>query len=125
MFKTYIDIPRRDHMYYMVHDIIMQHNGWNIVTTVYRPNYVRFYFTYKWFQYGKVKALKREVKNYAKQVTYCDRVYCQKLFIAQRDKLFLENCAKSIAGFANAGIQGYTEDRNGETTVNENKEELK
>ena len=59
MFKTYIDIPRRDCMYYIAHYIIMLHNGLDIVTTVYRPNYVRFYFTYKWFQYGKVRAFKK------------------------------------------------------------------
>ena len=116
--KTCIDIPRRAHMYYMVHDIIMQHNGWDIVTTVYRPNYVRFYFTYKWFQYGNVQAFKKEARKYAKQVTYYDRVYCTKLFIAQRDKLFSENCAKAIARFSYATVQGDSEGRDGETTVN-------
>ena len=123
MLKTYIDVPRRDYIYYMVHDLITLDNGWDILTIVYKPNYVRFYFSYKWFQYGKVRAFKKKARNYAKQVTYYDRVYCPKLFIAQRDKLFLENCAKAIAVFANAGIQGNPESKDDKTTVN--KEKLK
>lgn len=123
MFKTYIDIPRRDHMYYIVHDIIMKHNGLDIVTTVYRPNYVRFYFTYKWFQYGKVRALKKAVKNYEKHFQYYNTSDSLKLFIAQRDKLFSEQCKKAVAGFSHDGIQGNPEGRDDETTVN--KEESK
>ena len=86
MIKTYVDIPRRDRMYYMVHDIIMQHNGWDIVTTVYRPNYVRFYFTYKWFQYRKVQAFKKEARNYAKRVTYYDHTYIPKYLFAKETR---------------------------------------
>ena len=63
MIKTYIDVPRRDYIYYMVHDLITLDNGWDVITTVYKPNYVRFYFSYKWFQYGKVRALKRRLKT--------------------------------------------------------------
>lgn len=64
MIKTYIDVPRRDYIYYMVHDLITLDNGWDVLTTVYKPNYVRFYFSYKWFQYCKVRAFKMAVKNY-------------------------------------------------------------
>ena len=64
MLKTYIDVPRRDYIYNIVHDLITFDNGWDILTTVYKPNYVRFYFHYKWFQYGKVRAFKKAVKNY-------------------------------------------------------------
>ena len=64
MIKTYIDVPRLDYIYYTVHDLITFDNGLDILTTVYKPNYVRFYFYYKWFQYGKIRALKKAVKNY-------------------------------------------------------------
>ena len=123
MFKTYIDIPRRDRMYYMVHDLITLDNGFDILTTIYKPNYVRFYFSYKWFQYGKVRAFKKAVKNYEKQFQYYDTSNSLKLFIAQRDKLFSEQCKKAIEGFSHDGIQGNPEGRDDETTVN--KEELK
>ena len=72
MLKTYIDVPRQDYTYYMVHDLITLDNGWDVLTTVYKPNYVRFYFSYKWFQYGKIRALKMAVKNYETYSTYYD-----------------------------------------------------
>ena len=107
MFKTYIDIPRRDHMYYIVHDIIMQHNGWDIVTTVYRPNYVRFYFTYKWFQYGKVRAFKKAVKNYAKRVKYYDRTAIPRHVFTQETRTCPDKFEEALEEFANTTlIQG-------------------
>ena len=107
MFKTYVDIPRRDHMYYMVHDIIMQHNGWDIVTTVYRPNYVRFYFTYKWFQYRKVQAFKKEARNYAKRVTYYNHTYIPKYLFAQGTGSYSDKLQEALAEFSyTAAVQG-------------------
>ena len=123
MFKTYIDISRRNHIYYMVHDIITMRNGWDVITTVTRPDHIRIYFSYKWFQYGKVRAFKKKVKNYEKQFQYYNTSDSLKLFIAQRDKIFSEQCKKAIAGFSHDGIQGNPEGRDDETTVN--KEELK
>lgn len=118
MIKTYIDVPRQDYIYHTVHDLITLDNGWDILTTVYKQNYVRFYFYYKWFQYGKIRALKKAVKNYEKQFQYYDTSNSLKLFIAQRDKLFSEQCKKAIAGFSYDGIQGNHEGRDDETTVN-------
>lgn len=125
MIKTYIDIPRRDHMYYIVHDIIMQHNGWDIVTTVYRPKYVRFYFTYKWFQYRKVQAFKKAVKKYAKRVTYYDRTAVPKYLFAQETRPYSDKLQEAFTRSSYATIQRDPEGRNDETTVNENKEESK
>lgn len=123
MFKTYIDISRRNYIYYKVHDIITIRNGWDVITTITRPDHIRIYFSYKWFQYGKVRAFKKAVKNYEKQFQYYDTSDSLKLFIAQRDKLFSEQCKKAIAGFSHDGIQGNPEGRDDETTVN--KEESK
>ena len=107
MIKTYIDIPRRDHMYYMVHDIIMQHNGWDIVTTVYRPNYVRFYFTYKWFQYRKVQAFKKEARNYAKRVTYYDTTAIPRYVFTQETRTCPDKFEEALAEFSyTAAVQG-------------------
>ena len=64
MLKTYIDVPRQDYIYHMVHDLITLDNGLDILTTIYKPKYVCFYFSYKWFQYCQVRALKMAVKNY-------------------------------------------------------------
>lgn len=121
--KTYVDIPRRDHTYYMAHDIIMQHNGWDIVTTVYRPNYVRLYFSYKWFQYGKVRAFKKAVKNYAKRVAYYDRTSIPKYLFAQETRYYSDKFKEAFTEFSYATVQGDSKGRNVETTVN--KEESK
>ena len=69
MFKTHIDIPRRNYIiYYMVLNIITMRNNWDVIaTTVTRPDHIRIYFLYKWFQYGKVRALKKEVKKLCKK----------------------------------------------------------
>ena len=107
MFKTYVDIPKRDHMYYMVHDIITMRNGWDIVTTVYRPNYVRFYFTYKWFQYIKVQAFKKEARNYAKRVTYYDTTSIPKYLFAQETRSYSDKLQEAFAEFSyTAAVQG-------------------
>ena len=100
MIKTYIDIPRRDHMYYMLHDIITMRNGWDVITTVTRPDNIRIYFSYKWFQYGKVRAFKKAVKNYAKRVTYYDHTYIPKYLFAQETKDHIQtNSKKSSQSF--------------------------
>ena len=39
-------------------------NGWPISTIITKPDSVRIYFSYKWFQYCKVRAFKMAVKNY-------------------------------------------------------------
>ena len=54
MLKTYIDVPRQDYIYHMVHDLITLDNGWDVLTTVYKPNYVRFYFSYKYWKEKKL-----------------------------------------------------------------------
>ena len=107
MFKTCIDIPRRDRMYYIVHDIIMQHNGWDIVTTVTRPDHIRIYFSYKWFQYGKVRAFKKAVKNYAKRVIYYDRTAIPKYLFAQETRPYSDKLQEALAEFSyTAAVQG-------------------
>ena len=87
MFKTYIDISRRNCIYYMVHDIITMRNGWDVITTVTRPDHIRIYFSYKWFQYGKVRAFKKAVKNYAKRVAYYDRTAIPKYLRKRQDHI--------------------------------------
>ena len=107
MFKTYIDIPRRDRMHYIVHDIITMRNGWDVITTGYGPNYVRFYFTYKWFQYGKVRAFKKAVKNYAKRVKYYDRTAIPKYLFAQETRPSSDKLQEALTEFSyTAAVQG-------------------
>ena len=87
MFKTYIDIPRRNYIYYVFRNIITMRDGWDVITTVTRPDHIRIYFSYKWFQYGKVRAFKKVVKNYAKRVTYYDLTSIPKYLRKRQDHL--------------------------------------
>lgn len=107
MFKTYIDISRRNCIYYMVHDIITMRNGWDVITTVTRPDHIRIYFSYKWFQYGKVQAFKKAVKNYAKRVTYYDHTYIPKYLFAQETRPYSDKFQEALAEFSyTAAVQG-------------------
>ena len=107
MIKTYVDIPRRDHIYYMVHDIITMRNGWDVITTVTRPDHIRIYFSYKWFQYGKVLAFKKAVKNYAKRVTYYDRTAIPRHVFTQETRTCPDKFEEALEEFANTTfIQG-------------------
>lgn len=107
MFKTHIDIPSRDHIYYMVHDIITMRNGWDVITTVTRPDHIRIYFSYKWFQYGKVRAFKKAVKNYAKRVTYYDRTSIPKYLFAQETRPSSDKLQEALTEFSyTAAVQG-------------------
>lgn len=107
MFKTYIDISRRNYIYYMVHDIITMRNGWDVITTVIRPDHIRIYFSYKWFQYSKVQAFKKAVKNYAKRVTYYDRTSIPRYLFAQETISSSDKLQKALAEFSYiSAVQG-------------------
>ena len=41
-------------------------NGWPISTIITKPDSVRIYFSYKWYQYYNVYMVKQEVKRYYK-----------------------------------------------------------
>lgn len=99
MFKTYIDIPILDYIYYTVHDIITMHNSWDVITTVTRQDHIRIYFSYKWFQYSKVQAFKKAVKNYAKRVTYYDRTSIPRYLFAQETYHLQTNSKKRSQSF--------------------------
>lgn len=120
MFKTYIDIPRLDYIYYTVHDIITMHNSWDVITTVTRPDHIRIYFSYKWFQYGKVQAFKKAVKNYAKRVTYYDRTSIPKYLFAQETRPYSDKLQEALAEFSyTAAVQGGIRCRDIEAIVND------
>ena len=107
MFKTYIDISRRNCIYYIVHDIITMRNRWDVITTVTRPDHIRIYFSYKWFQYGKVRAFKKAVKNYAKRVKYYDRTSIPRYLFSQETRQPSDKFQKALAEFSyTAAVQG-------------------
>nr|DAF75146.1 MAG TPA: hypothetical protein [Caudoviricetes sp.] len=107
MFKTFIDVAifkKAPEWPYIIRDVIEIDNGWEISAFIPRRKCVRIYFSYRWYQFIDMLMLKRAVKNYEKQYQYFDTSDLLEQFVALRSQLFSENCAKAIAGLANAGI---------------------
>lgn len=82
MFKTCIIVPRvgqvPDTINHILDDI-----GWHVDTIIFEPDQVSFYVRYKWYQYYKVCAFKKAVKNYAKRVKYYDRTSIPRYLFSQ------------------------------------------
>ena len=122
MFKTCISVAAVGKAPDIIKKIIDE-IGFPISTIVIKPGRVNFYFCYKWYDYYHVYKIKREVKKCEERCKYYYKPDIYWKLLSKETKFSSEQCSKSIAGFTNVGIQGYSEDRNGETTVN--KEELK
>ena len=97
--------------------------GWPISTIVIKPECVSFYFRYKWYDYYHVYKIKREVKRCEERYKYYYKPYIYGKRFSQETKFSSEEFKNAYAKFACTIVQGYPEDRNGETTVN--KEETK
>ena len=100
---------------------IIDEIGLPISTIVIEQGRVSFYFCYKWYEYYHVYKIKREVKKCEERCKYYYKPYIYGKSFSQETKFSSEQCSKSIEGFTNACIQGYTECRNDETTVNKEK----
>lgn len=82
-------------------------NGWPISTIITKPDSVRIYFSYKWFQYGEVREFKKAVKNYAKRVTYYDRISIPKYLFAQETRPSSDKLQEALTEFSyTAAVQG-------------------
>lgn len=106
MFKTCIIVPKvgqaPDIINHILDDI-----GWHVDTIIFEPDQVSFYVRYKWFQYGKVRAFKKAVKNYAKRVTYYDRTSIPRYLFAQETISSSDKLQKALAEFSYASaVQG-------------------
>jgi hypothetical protein len=95
-------------------------NGWDVITTVTRPDHIRIYFSYKWFQYGKVQAFKKAVKNYAKRITYYDRTSIPRYLFAQETRPSSDKLQEALAEFSyTAAVQGSIRCGDVEAIVND------
>ena len=81
-------------------------NGWPISTIVTKPDSVRIYFSYKWYQYYNVCKVEREVKRFEKlnklnkwhykPDIYVDDFTKKTAFSAEQYKNFLEEFSRAI-----------------------------
>ena len=65
MLKTYVSVAAIGNAPEIVKGFIDK-NGWPISTIITKPDSVRIYFSYKWYQYYNVCTVKQEVKRFEK-----------------------------------------------------------
>ena len=78
-------------------------NGWPISTIITKPDSVRIYFSYKWYQYYNVFKVKQAVKRFEKlnkwhykPNIYVDDFTKKTAFSAEQYKNFLEEFSRAI-----------------------------
>ena len=78
-------------------------NGWPISTIITKPDSVRIYFSYKWYQYYNVYKVEQVVKRfeklnkwYYKPNIYVDDFTKKTAFSAEQYKKFLEEFSRAI-----------------------------
>lgn len=119
MFKTCIIVPRvgqvPDTINHILDDI-----GWHVDTIIFEPDQVSFYVRYKWYQYYKVCAFKKAVKNYAKRVTYYDSTSIPRYLFAQETRPSSDKLQEALAEFSyTAAVQGSIRCGDVEAIVND------
>ena len=66
MLKTYVSVAAIGKAPDIVKGFIDK-NGWPISTIITKPDSVRIYFSYKWYQYYNVFKVKQAVKRFEKR----------------------------------------------------------
>ena len=122
MFKTCISVAAVGKAPDIVKHVIDE-IGFPISTIVIEQGRVSFYFCYKWYDYYYVYKIKRDAKRCEERYKYYYKPDIYGKLFSKETKFSSEEFKKAYAKFAYTTVQGYSEDRNGETTVN--KEESK
>lgn len=106
MFKTCISVAAVGKAPDIVKNMIDK-MGWPISTIVIELDRVSYYVQYKWYQYYKVCAFKKAVKNYAKRVKYYDRTSIPRYLFSQETRQPSDKFQKALAEFSyTAAVQG-------------------
>ena len=104
--KTYISVSSVGKATEIVKGFIDK-NGWPISTIITKPDSVRIYFSYKWYQYYNVYMVKQEVKIFEKlnKWHYKPDIYVDDF--AKKAEFSAEQYKKELEEFANTiDIQG-------------------
>lgn len=112
MFKTCISVPRAG----QTPDIInhtLDAIGFDVDTIIYETDQVSFYVCYKWYEYYKVCAFKKAVKNYVDKLRYQSAANTLRNVLASQKRASTEQFAKAISRFTKAGIQVNPKRKNG------------
>ena len=102
MLKTYVSVAAIGNAPEIVKGFIDK-NGWPISTIITKPDSVRIYFSYKWYQYYNVCTVKQEVKRFEKlnkwhykPNIYVDDFTKKTAFSAEQYKKELEELSNKI-----------------------------
>ena len=118
MLKTYVSVATIGKAPEIVKGFIDK-NGWPISTIITKPDSVRIYFSYKWYQYYNVYMVKQEVKRHYKPNRFkkLNKFYVDDF--TKKTALSSEQCKKELEEFADTiDIQGGIRCRNVEAIVN-------
>ena len=106
MIKTYVSVAAIGKAPEIVKGFIDK-NRWPISTIITKPNSVRIYFSYKWYQYHNVFKVKQAVKRFEKRnkLYYKPSIYADDF--TKKTALSTEQYKKALEEFANTTfIQG-------------------
>ena len=102
MLKTYVSVAAISNAPEIVKGFIDK-NGWPISTIITKPDSVKIYFSYKWYQYHNVFKVKQAVKRfekrnkwYYKPSIYLDDFTKKTAFSAEQYKKELKEFANTI-----------------------------
>lgn len=117
--KTYVSVVANGKAPDIVKGFIDK-NGWPISTIITKPDSVRIYFSYKWYQYYNVFKVKQAVKRfekrnkwYYKPSIYVDDFTKKTAFSAEQYKKELEEFANTIdiqGGIRCGDVEAITND---------------
>ena len=106
MLKTYVSVAAIGKAPEIVKGFIDK-NGWPISTIITKPDSVRIYFSYKWYQCYNVRTVKQEVKRHYKPNRFkkLNKFYVDDF--TKKTALSSEQYKKELEEFANTiDIQG-------------------
>ena len=118
MLKTYVSVAAIGKAPEIVKGFIDK-NGWPISTIITKPDSVRIYFSYKWYQYYNVFKVKQAVKRFEKRNKwyYKPSIYADDF--TKKTVFSTEQYKKALEEFANTTfIQGGIRCRNVEAITN-------
>lgn len=120
MFKTCVSVAAVGHAPEIVKNMI-DRNGWPVCTVVIETGRVSIYFYYKWYQYYKVCAFKKVVKDCEERYKYyCKPDILHGGFLSEAEMQYVRADEEATARFVLDNIRGIAKDRNLEAIVDNN-----
>ena len=119
MLKTYVSVSAIGKAPEIVKGFIDK-NGWPISTIITKPDSVRIYFSYKWYQYYNVCMVKQEVKRHYKPNRFkkLNKFYVDDF--TKKTALSSEQHKKELEEFANTiDVQGVIRSGDVEAITND------